>query len=230
MFRDESNKVMQKAHAQWGVNDAPEPITPMVASSTSPAPSSSSSSSSGSSAGAPSPMSNRRFSHTSSSPLPSQSSSPTVAAISTSNNIAPLSDVYPSISPSLEDQGVQFYINRYLLGHPDEPKTTDELAACGWLWSPELQDVRIAVGLAGLSNLKSDHDLMTTARHRYGIALRRTGQLIQQPDGLSLEAIMRAVVLLAMFEVSVSQSFLHQIFQLQPAATDHGTARALATC
>lgn len=54
---------------------------------------------------------------------------------------------------TLDDRGVQFYINKFLVGHPDEPKTVGDLSSTPWLWDPALQHVMAAVGLAGLSNL-----------------------------------------------------------------------------
>lgn len=58
-----------------------------------------------------------------------------------------------------------------------------------------------AVGLASLSNLRGDHNLMTTARQRYGMALKQTGRLIQTSVTPDFEVTMRSVVMLAMFEV-----------------------------
>lgn len=105
------------------------------------------------------------------------------------------------VDPSLEEQGVQFYINRYLIGHPDEPKTAGDLSSTDWLWDPAVQDVMAAVGLASLSNLRGDHNLMTTARQRYVMALRQTGRLVQTSVTPDFEVTMRSVVMLAMFEV-----------------------------
>lgn len=66
------------------------------------------------------------------------------------------------IGPSLEERGIQFYVDRYLLGHPDEPKTIGELGSSAWLWNPALQHVMAAVGLAGLSNLTGNAGMSST--------------------------------------------------------------------
>jgi hypothetical protein len=58
-----------------------------------------------------------------------------------------------------------------------------------------------AVGLASLSNLKSDPNMMTIARQKYGMALRQTRHLIQTSEMPDFEVTMRSVVMLAMFEV-----------------------------
>lgn len=212
MFRDESTKVMQKAHAQWGVPEGSESATPLVAAqsasyvlSPSAASSSSSTSSSGSECAALSPVSNRQPSISSPS---SQQTQPSPAASTQSFNSVISLPVTSSISPTLDDQGTQFYISRYILGHPDEPKTPEELNSTEWVWNPALRDIMVAVGLAGVSNLKADEEMMSIARQRYGSALRQTSQLIQSADAPSLDVTMRAVIMLAMFEVRNVSYFL----------------------
>lgn len=204
MFRDESSKVIQKAHAQWGVGDVP-PDTPQPQTASKFLASSSASSSSSSTASwSTSPLavdSHRPLPPTPPSPASSQLSSKPSSAIV----VPPVAAWPPRLStpvdPSIEEQGVQFFINRYLIGHPDEPKTASDLASTEWLWDPSLQDVMTAVGLASLSNLRRDRGLMTTARQKYGQALRRTGQAIQTSVAPSFEVTMRGVTMLAMFEL-----------------------------
>ena len=60
----------------------------------------------------------------------------------------------------------------------------------------------VAVGLAGISNLNGDAELMTTAQARYGQALRQAGLLLGSNAAPSHEA-MRLIVMLALFEVSL---------------------------
>jgi hypothetical protein len=175
MFRDESTKVMQKAHAQWG---GEEPEAGSSASVTSSEPSQSA------------------ISH--------GNTTSTLGTSPTSGSshyvLVPQSPSINTLGPSLEEQAVNFYINRYIIGHPDEPRNADELADIPWIWSPLLNDAMVAVGLAGLSNLRADRELMNIARHRYGKALRQTGQLLGSNVAPSHEA-MRLVVMLAIFEV-----------------------------
>lgn len=191
---------MQKAHAQWGMSES-QVVSPSLGGASyassmasSPVPSSTS---------PLSPSSCRQSPQTPASPVLSDPSS---FISSSSNTTSSAVAVQPSLckplGPNHEEQGVQFYINRYLIGHPDEPKTAGDLSSTQWLWSPALQDIMAAVGLAGLSNLKSDRNLMTVARQRYGKALRQTGQLIQASKTPDFEVAMRAVVTLAMFEVN----------------------------
>lgn len=63
-----------------------------------------------------------------------------------------------------------------------------------------------AVGLAGLSNLNGDKDMDTLAGQYYGVALQEISSSVasRNVSGLDMEVVIRAVVMMAMFEVSVS--------------------------
>jgi hypothetical protein len=111
------------------------------------------------------------------------------------------------IVPNFHDQGVQFYINRYIMGHNDQPHTPTDPRTGWWIWAPPLQDAMAAVGLAGLANLRnSDIQLATSARQRYTAALSRTGRMIQKNDPSESWVTTRLVVLLAMYEVVAKSS------------------------
>ncbi|KAL0767473.1 hypothetical protein CaCOL14_009712 [Colletotrichum acutatum] len=216
MFRDESTKVIKKAHAQWGVTDGAENGAERASASTAPSPPASSpsysrkgspnntrSTSRSGAANVPSPASSSAsFSASPSSTYRSAGSSspPALPAVKKEHN-RESSPPTLQIGPTLEEQGVQFYVNRYLIGHPDEPKNGQDLNTEGWIWHPAVQDVMCAVGLAGLHNLTGNAKMMSTAREKYGSALRHTGKLIRPPHTPSIDVTMRAVVALAMFEV-----------------------------
>lgn len=111
-----------------------------------------------------------------------------------------------SVDTNLDDRGVQFYINRYLTDQPDGPRTPEELAS--YCTSTDaMRNIVVAVGLAGLSNLRGDKDLSLYAREKYVTALRHTGQLVlssqvrKDPIGFALSV--KSVVTLALFEVSL---------------------------
>lgn len=106
-----------------------------------------------------------------------------------------------SIDPALEEQGIQFYIDRYVLAHPEEPKDIDTLTSNPWMWHPAQREIMAAVGLAGLSNLLRRDDMMTLARQKYGAALRIAARLISNPSANEQYVTMRTVVMLALFEV-----------------------------
>ncbi|OBS21127.1 hypothetical protein FPOA_07466 [Fusarium poae] len=221
MFRDESSKVIQKAHAQWGVGDsASEGLSAQTSSSSlassyaSSASTHSSSSSTSLHAGSASSVTvgwpTSPVSTPSQQTLPPTPSSPSSSSFivtkSSATNTAMSTFTQPPrlptpIDSSIEDQGIQFYVNRYLIGHPDEPRHPGDLTNTEWLWDPAVQDIMAAVGLASLSNLRGDSSMMTTARQKYGLALRQTGRLIQTSSMPDFEVTMRSVVMLAMFEL-----------------------------
>jgi hypothetical protein len=178
MFRDESSKVIQKAHAQWGFEEGPEASTSTPSSTTD------------------------RTQSTPDLSEPSSSSSQVVARAN-SASFEP-STVQMSISPTQDDQGFNFYVKRYLVGHPDEPRNDGELQSYGWIWEPSHRDISTALGLASMANLNGDKMLMIDARRRYGDALRTAGQLIQTSSPSHVDSAARLVVQLALFEVSAA--------------------------
>lgn len=104
----------------------------------------------------------------------------------------------------IEDRGVQFYVNRYLIGHPDEIPDQQDLhsAANKWIWHPDLQDIISAVGMAAMANLSADGDMMNFARQKYGRALGRTARIILQKAPTEEDYVpTRSVILLTLFEV-----------------------------
>lgn len=105
--------------------------------------------------------------------------------------------------PTQDELGFQFFINRYVIGHPDEPRSDAELGSYGLIWEPTLRDIVTAVGLASISNLRGDAELMVDARRRYGDALRTAGQIIHSSSPMCIDIMSRLIVMLAMFEVSV---------------------------
>lgn len=104
----------------------------------------------------------------------------------------------------MDERGVQFYVSRYLIGQPDGPRTSEELDAyCNG--TDAMQSIVVAVGLAGLSNLRGDRDLNLYAREKYVSALRHTGQLVlssqARRDHVGFGLGVKSVVTLALFEV-----------------------------
>ncbi|KAI1106914.1 hypothetical protein F4804DRAFT_329879 [Jackrogersella minutella] len=179
MFRDESSKVIQKAHAQWGSSGSPTDLAGGSASA-------SSSSSSSASAWAQESPGSTLDSSPANTPLPQRDLSPTA--------------IPKKVELNTDQQGMQFYVNRYLMNHPDSPKTRDQVVA--YFSSADVaQNVMVAVGLAGMSNLLGNKNMNLVARSKYVAALKQTGQLIARNDPAAFIARLRSVVTLALFEV-----------------------------
>ena len=62
-------------------------------------------------------------------------------------------------------------------------------------------DAVSCVGLAGLSNVTNNQDLMMIARHKYTATIRHVGAALQEPVSADLDDTFRAVIMLALFEV-----------------------------
>lgn len=187
MFRDESSKVIQKAHAQWGTTAT----SPMSTASASVASSSASWASSPSASGSD-PRS------------PLADSPASQAEMVLSRNLEMLSPkIQSAVEPTLEQRGLQFFIEQYLMKSPDAPQAARHLAVYSGR-SESLQTVMMAVGLAGLSNRKGDRSMNLVARQKYVTALKQTGRLVAMgpSDTMSVMGPLRTVVMLAMFEVS----------------------------
>ncbi|KAI2470627.1 hypothetical protein F4781DRAFT_390027 [Annulohypoxylon bovei var. microspora] len=179
MFRDESSKVIQKAHAQWGSSSSP--TDPTGSSSLASSSSSASTWTNGS------PGSN------------STSDSPPASTPVAPRDLTP-TRIPKKVDLNVDQQGMQFYINRYLMNHPDSPRTRDQVAAY-FSSADAAQNVMVAVGLAGMSNLLGNKNMNLLARSKYVAALKQTGQLIASNDPAGLIARLRSVVTLALFEV-----------------------------
>jgi hypothetical protein len=69
--------------------------------------------------------------------------------------------------------------------------------------SKTLQAAMGAVGLAGLSNQRSDTSLMARARHQYAMALSMTNAHLKDPSCCKQDRTISAVGLLGLFEVGL---------------------------
>lgn len=110
--------------------------------------------------------------------------------------------IQAKVEPTVEQRGLQFFIEQYLMKTPDAPSLDRHLAV--YSGSTEaMQNVMIAVGLSGLSHRQEDRAMNLVARQKYTTALKQTGQLIAAgpSDAISVMGPLRAVVTLAMFEV-----------------------------
>ncbi|KAB5569997.1 hypothetical protein GE09DRAFT_1054910 [Coniochaeta sp. 2T2.1] len=183
MFRDENTKVMQKAHAQWGVpgsSDGPSMSSP----------------SSGSPLSAGSPLA---FVNADGTPLPA---TPVSRRSSVAQQALLIASKLPqTVPPTFFEKGIQFYVDHYILGYPQEAKTAADLRDAPWMSTPDVAEVMAAVGLSGLSNLTRDNEIDLAARQKYGLVLRNMAKSITNPARLDPRVAVKMVVLLAMFEV-----------------------------
>jgi hypothetical protein len=112
------------------------------------------------------------------------------------------SNIPRKVELNLDQRGLKFYMERYLFNHPDAP-STPELIELYFGNVSAMQNVMVAVGLAGMSNLLGNKSMNLVARSKYVTALKQTGQLIISAslNRASLEKSLRSIVTLALFEV-----------------------------
>ncbi|KAI0166602.1 hypothetical protein GGR57DRAFT_496864 [Xylariaceae sp. FL1272] len=175
MFRDESNKVIQKAHAQWGNPDSPIDDSQIL---TTP------------------PEQSVWMTH------PTSSNRTRGATSTTAYTSVRLAKIPRRVEPNLDQRGLQFYMERYLLNHPDSP-AIPELNDKYFGEGDAIQNIMVAVGLAGMSNLLGNKSMNLAARSKYVTALKQTGQLIGSAmrSHASVSRPLLSIVTLAMFEV-----------------------------
>jgi hypothetical protein len=110
----------------------------------------------------------------------------------------------------LEDQGVNFFFNHYLTSCLPAQRAPLDVSA----W-PFWQDVSVhkpfldavsSVGLAGLANVKNCQQLMRLARLKYASTLHRVVNALQNPASADLPYTLKAVMMLALFEVGYRKS------------------------
>ncbi|KAK0732846.1 hypothetical protein B0T21DRAFT_385030 [Apiosordaria backusii] len=197
MFRDESSKVIKRAHAQWGVPETSEQGEGSGSSPTSST-SSSSSTTSPTSTSTASPITSRRR-------VPVTDPPRSATSVFTFKREAPEVGyrVPKEIPINAVDKAIQFYIEHYVIGLPDEPKVGQELQGKVWVHSPATREIMAAVGLASLSNITGDKTMSTLSKQHYGRALQRisTSIMAKHVPELDLDVILRAVVMMAMYEV-----------------------------
>lgn len=220
MFRDESSKVIQRARAQCGgrpadgiVEDNPA-LTGSSHASQSPqtklAVLSLVSYASSSASSASQPLSRDVT------PLAAKTKPPPWQGRGGAS--VPTCNVPRPINPTLQQQGVRFYIEHYVLGHPGEPKTFADLSDRHWIFQPSMQNLMAAVGLASLSNLNGRQAMKRAAREQYGVVLGNIQRSLQAVKGSNIELALKTVVTLALFEVSQRQvrmmAAMHPEFRL----------------
>ncbi|KAK4204442.1 hypothetical protein QBC40DRAFT_272857 [Triangularia verruculosa] len=197
MFRDESSKVIKRAHQQWGVPETSEQGEGSRSSPTSST-SSSSSSTSPTSTSTASPLTWRRRN------LVSESPRSTSSVITFKRETPEVGYRVPKeISINAADRAIQFYIEHYVIGLPDEPKVGQELQGRRWVHSPATREIMAAVGLASLSNINGDKQLSTLSKQHYGRALQSISSSImaKHVPEIDLDVILRTVIMMAMYEV-----------------------------
>lgn len=124
-----------------------------------------------------------------------------------SNASSPSITIFRNLVKSAEDPGINFFFHQYMtvsspasIGQPD--------IFSSQLWRGVSQhkpflDAISCVGLAGLSNVNNDKQMMQLARLKYAATLRRVMTSLQVPESADMGYTLKAVMMLTLFEVSM---------------------------
>jgi hypothetical protein len=117
------------------------------------------------------------------------------------------SEIYASrLNSPLQDQGVSIFFQRFVKISSDRERGDLEFLPSMYNYShPDglLPVVISSVGLACLSNLRSEPDLLVPAKRQYTEALRLTNEALKDPCESITDQTCMAVVLLGLYEVSI---------------------------
>ncbi|EPE10026.1 fungal zn binuclear cluster domain containing protein [Ophiostoma piceae UAMH 11346] len=103
------------------------------------------------------------------------------------------------------EQGLHFYLEHYLYGHPESPPKGGDVAVhIPWILDPSARLIASAVGLAGLGNLAGNDQTRITSWQNYLTGLQMTALTLKTPGLDTLNNAMRCVILMAMFEYVTS--------------------------
>jgi hypothetical protein len=119
--------------------------------------------------------------------------------------LTPLARIQSAISPSIESQATCFFVHNYVLA--ESAHARDQLVCLlrtSAQNSETLLAAMVAVGMAGMSNIRRDSNLSMLARQKYIFAVRRTNELLRDPIQATTDEIFTAVSVLAFFEVGYS--------------------------
>jgi len=123
-----------------------------------------------------------------------------------SNPPSPLTAIPRSISICKQDPGVNFFFHHYMtVPSPASIGQTDIFSSQLWRGVSQTKpflDAISCVGLAGLSNVNNDPEMMMVARQKYAITLRRVMSALQVPGSADMGYTLKAVMMLALFEAS----------------------------
>ena len=115
------------------------------------------------------------------------------------------STVIPSVPLSFDDLGINFFFTHYVTVAPNFGPGGIELASRP-IWSSLLvnktfHDAVSSVGFAGLANVTKDRKHMIVAGNKYATTLGRINTALRDPDNNDLADTFKAVMLLTAYEV-----------------------------
>ncbi|RDW59528.1 hypothetical protein BP6252_12615 [Coleophoma cylindrospora] len=122
------------------------------------------------------------------------------------------------LSSSIEDQGISFFFNNYMTFMSSTPSGLTDVFSSPLFQevssSKKVFDAVSSVGLAGLSNVNKDKKAMVVARRKYSETLVQIRDSLDNPDQTGLDYTLKAVVILAIFEIVNSTGATHDSWRV----------------
>jgi hypothetical protein len=130
-----------------------------------------------------------------------------------SNSASPSINILRSyLATYLADPGINFFFHQYMTDSWSSSNGQPNIFSSQlWLGVSQYEpflDAVSCVGLAGLSNVKNDSQMMCAARLKYSATVRRVRTSLQTPESADMGYTLKAVMMLALFEVSLSRNLL----------------------
>lgn len=135
-------------------------------------------------------------------------SSDTTLACQLNSAPPPLQIYSRSLSIPLEDEGTNYFFHSFVMsGSTSFLSYVPTLYQQGADSSP-LHEIIASIGMASISNIKSDPRIMFAARRKHTLVLQAINRALQDPERAKLDTTFVAVLLLCLFEVSTALKYL----------------------
>lgn len=128
------------------------------------------------------------------------------------NSAPPPLQIYPrSLSIPLEDEGTNYFFHSFVMSDPvisiNFLSYVPTLYTKGAEASP-LHGIIASIGMASISNIKSDPRIMFAARRKHTLVLQAINSALHDPERATLDTTFVAVLLLSLFEVTTPPKYL----------------------
>lgn len=125
---------------------------------------------------------------------------------------------YRLSSPPVEDEGIRFFLDNYVTAGSQQAGSEYEFVGATMFpminHSSSFANAVSSVGYAGLSNVGKDPQHAIIARRKYAASIRDITRALGDVANSDLDATLKSVLLLAAYEVSLSNPSLRLALRL----------------
>ena len=120
-----------------------------------------------------------------------------------------------AISTPLEDQGLRFFINRFVTpmpirvgGHLQVHNVQDSPFFRHINYDPNIRDAVVSVGLAAIANVNRDSSLRILSREKHAQVIKAVREAVSDPTQANPDRTFPLIVMLSLYEVRYVTRFL----------------------